>query len=58
MHAAEAAAMAARYGVNHLVLTHLPPDRDLNLSLAEAHREADGVSLQLADDGQRYEVGA
>jgi ribonuclease BN (tRNA processing enzyme) len=57
MHAAEAAAMAARCGVAHLVLTHLPPGRDLNLSLVEAHREADGVKVQLADDGQRYEVG-
>jgi ribonuclease BN (tRNA processing enzyme) len=57
LHAAEAAAIAAKFGVGHLVLTHLPPGRDLNLSLAEAHREASGVTVQLADDGQRYEVG-
>jgi ribonuclease BN (tRNA processing enzyme) len=57
MHAAEAATVASQNGVGHLVLTHLPPGRDLNLSLAEAHREANGVTLQLADDGQRYEVG-
>ena len=58
MHAAEAAEIAVRYGVRNLVLTHLPPRRDLNLSLTEAHREApNGVTLQLADDGRRYEVG-
>ena len=57
LHAAEAAGIAAKCGVARLVLTHLPPGRDLNLSLVEAHREADGLTLSLADDGQRYEVG-
>jgi ribonuclease BN (tRNA processing enzyme) len=58
LHAAEAAEIAARHGVRHLVLTHLPPGRDLNISLVEAHREApDGVTVQLALDGRRYEVG-
>ena len=57
LHAAEAAEIAARNGVSNLVLTHLPPNRDLGLSLTEAHRAANGVTVQLADDGRRYEVG-
>ena len=47
---------AVRNGVRDLVLSHLPPRRDLGLSLQQAHQNAKGVRLQLADDGQRYEV--
>jgi ribonuclease BN (tRNA processing enzyme) len=56
--ASEAAEIAATNGVAHLVLTHLPPARDLGLSLAEAHHTAGGIAVELADDGKTYEVGA
>ena len=56
--AAQAAEIAAGLGVSNLVLSHLPADRDLGLSLAEAHRNAKGVTVQLASDGQKHEVGA
>lgn len=56
MLAGEAAEIALRNGVSHLVLTHLPPRRDLGLSLQQAHTDAQGVRIELADDGQRYEV--
>lgn len=56
MHATDAARIAAQNDVHQLVLTHLPPDRDLGLSIAEAEREAGGVKVQLADDGQVFEV--
>jgi ribonuclease BN (tRNA processing enzyme) len=56
MEAAEAATIALKYNVSHLVLTHLPSRRDLGLTLAQAHREAEGLRIELADDGHRYEV--
>lgn len=56
MLASEAAEIAARNNVAHLVLTHLPPSRDLGLSLQQAHASAEGVKIELADDGKRYEV--
>jgi ribonuclease BN (tRNA processing enzyme) len=58
MSASQAAGLAARVGAAQLLLTHLPPGRDLGLSLAQAHAAGDGVPIQLADDGQRFEVGA
>lgn len=58
MSASQAAEAASNLEVKHLVLTHLPVGRDLGLSLAEAHRDAKGVTVQLADDGQIFEVGA
>jgi ribonuclease BN (tRNA processing enzyme) len=57
MSAAEAATIAGRVDVTDLLLTHLPPGRDLALSLAEADREGMGLRIQLAADGQRHEVG-
>ncbi|MFP5297626.1 MAG: MBL fold metallo-hydrolase [Actinomycetota bacterium] len=56
MLAGQAAQIASRNGVMHLVLTHLPPSRDLGLSLQQAHTDAEGVRIELADDGRRYEV--
>ena len=56
--AAQAAEIAAGLGVSNLILSHLPAGRDLGLSLAEAHRNAKGVTVQLAADGQSHEVGA
>lgn len=58
MSAAEAATIAGRVDATRLLLTHLPPGRDLALSLAEADREGMGLPIQLAADGQRFEVGA
>ena len=55
--ASEAADIAVRVGAAHLVLTHLPPGRDLGLTLAEAHKTAKGTAVELADDGNVYEVG-
>jgi len=56
-HASRAAEIAASLGVKHLLLTHLPPARDLGLSLTEAHKASSKVKLELANDGQRFEVG-
>lgn len=56
MSAAQAGAAAARCGVRHLVLTHLPPQRDVSVSLAEARRTAGDCDVTLAYDGLRIEV--
>ncbi len=58
LRASQAARIAADVGVSRLVLTHLPVERDLGLSLAEAQRAAGGLSVQLAADGDVHEVGA
>jgi ribonuclease BN (tRNA processing enzyme) len=57
LRASQAGEFAASAAVGRLVLTHLPPASDLGLSLAEAGAGAEGVSVELADDGKRYEVG-
>ncbi|MFN2594720.1 MAG: MBL fold metallo-hydrolase [Actinomycetota bacterium] len=56
MSAAQAGTVAARCGVKRLVLTHLPPERDLDRSLEEARRTAGACEVQLAFDGLRIEV--
>jgi ribonuclease BN (tRNA processing enzyme) len=58
LRAAQAGRIAREAGVRRLVLTHLPVDRDLDLSLTEARREAGDVPVELAVDGAVYEVGA
>jgi ribonuclease BN (tRNA processing enzyme) len=58
LRASQAGSFAASAGVGRLVLTHLPPASDLGLSLAEADATCEGISLELADDGKVYEVGA
>jgi ribonuclease BN (tRNA processing enzyme) len=58
MSASQAATVAAGVGATRLVLSHLPPGRDLAVSLAEAHAAAEGVPVQLADDNLELEVGA
>lgn len=55
--ATQAATAAARGGAGSLVLTHLPPGRDLGISLTEASKAAGGVKVQLAADGLKVEVG-
>ena len=57
MRASQAGAAAATANVGHLVLTHLPAGRDLGLSVAEAHRNCEGIPVELASDGRRLEVG-
>jgi ribonuclease BN (tRNA processing enzyme) len=57
LRASQAAAIAREIGARKLVLSHLPPGRDLQRSLAEARGVADGADVQLASDGRRLEVG-
>lgn len=56
LRASQAGRIATDAGVRRLVLTHLPVERDLGLSLAEAQRVVDGPSVELAGDGDAYEV--
>lgn len=55
--ASDAARIAARCGVGRLVLTHLRPARDRALSLEQARRAAPDLSIELATDGMKLEVG-
>jgi ribonuclease BN (tRNA processing enzyme) len=57
MRASQAGTVAAQANVGHLLLTHLPSGRDLGLSVAEAHRNCEGIPVELASDGRRIEVG-
>jgi ribonuclease BN (tRNA processing enzyme) len=56
LRASQAAVIATRIGVKRMLLTHLPPDRDLSISVAEAKREAPGLDIDLAEDGMRLEL--
>jgi ribonuclease BN (tRNA processing enzyme) len=56
MSASEAASSAAALGVSHLVLSHLPPGRDLEVSIAEAKGVAGDLEVELAQDGLRLEM--
>jgi ribonuclease BN (tRNA processing enzyme) len=56
MSASAAASVAVGCGVKDLVLSHLPPGRDLQISLAEAGRNGGQMKVQLAEDGLRLEV--
>jgi ribonuclease BN (tRNA processing enzyme) len=56
LRASQAAEIAERVGAERLILTHLPPNRDLALSLAEAEKSSDAAKVQLAADGLRLEV--
>jgi ribonuclease BN (tRNA processing enzyme) len=58
MSAAQAGEAAAQAGAANLVLTHLPPGRDLGLSLSEAHGAAGGTAVQLAADGLKLEIAS
>lgn len=55
--AAQAAELACRVAAGQLVLTHLPPQRDLARSLVEAKEAAGECDVRLAEDGLRLEVG-
>ena len=56
MSASQAGSAAHRVGAKRLILTHLPPGRDLGLSLTEAVRVAGDVETRLGADGLRVEV--
>ena len=56
LRASQAAEIAARVGVDKLVLTHLPPLRDHARSLAEAETVGGDVVVSLAADGLLLEV--
>ena len=58
LRASQAGRIAGDAGVRRLVLTHLPAERDLGLSLAQAQATSNGPSVQLAADGDVFEVGA
>jgi ribonuclease BN (tRNA processing enzyme) len=56
LRASQAAGIARAIGARKLILTHLPPGRDLERSLAEA-RDVAEAEVELASDGRRLEVG-
>lgn len=56
MTAGQAGSAAAGAGAKKLLLTHLPPERDAGLSLAEAHKTSGQAEVQLAADGLRLEL--
>ena len=59
LRASQAGEIARRVGVKKLVLSHLRPGRDYDISLQEAKAAAgDEVRVQLAEDGLKIEVGA
>lgn len=55
--ARQAAEIASKVGVKHLVLTHLAYGRDEGLTLEQAESAAAGISVQIATDNLRIEVG-
>lgn len=56
MTAAQAGKAAARAGAEQLVLTHLPDERDLQVSLTEARGSSGEVNVRLASDNLRIEL--
>ncbi|MGH2697638.1 MAG: MBL fold metallo-hydrolase [Actinomycetota bacterium] len=57
MCASDAGRIAVRSEVGRLVLTHLRPDCDRELSLQQARRAAPGLEVHLASDGMKLELG-
>jgi ribonuclease BN (tRNA processing enzyme) len=57
LRASQAARIASDAEVRRLLLTHLPAERDLGLTLVQAQAVADGPSVELAADGDTHEVG-
>ena len=57
LRASQTGRIADRVGVKRLVLTHLRPGRDHSQTLAEARASADGMDIELAQDGSRLELG-
>ena len=53
---AQAARLGAAAGVGKMVLTHLPPGRDHEVTLSEARGAASDLKLELASDGMHIDV--
>jgi ribonuclease BN (tRNA processing enzyme) len=56
MSASQAGRAAADAAVKRLVLTHLPSERNLQLSLEEARRVAGAIPIELAEDRHTIEI--
>ncbi len=56
LHAGHAGKIAAEQECGRLVLTHLPPGRDLSMSLEQAQSGAADVEVALAEDGMRFDL--
>jgi ribonuclease BN (tRNA processing enzyme) len=56
LRASRAGEIAAEQGCERLILTHLPPGRDLSSSLEQAEAAAGGVPVALAEDRMRITV--
>lgn len=56
LRASSAGEIAAACSAKRLLLTHLPPGRDIGVSVGEARRAAPGLDVQAADEGQLIEV--
>ncbi len=52
----QAGAIAAAVGARKTLLTHLPPEKDHSVTLAEARAAAPSNDIELAEQGRRYEV--
>ncbi len=57
MSASDAGRIAAVLGTDRLMLTHLPPGRDLELSLKQAQGASRDVPVELAQDDRRLRIG-
>lgn len=56
MTAGQAGKVAATAGVGRLVLTHLPDNHDLSVSVLQAQESSDGIEVTLAADSLRLEL--
>lgn len=57
MKASQAGKAAGEAGARRLLLTHLPPHRDLDATLAQARSACGSIPVELAADGRTWEVG-
>jgi ribonuclease BN (tRNA processing enzyme) len=58
LQASQAGKIASSAGVGHLILTHLPPGRNHEVSLTQAQATAGELAVELATDGMKLEVGS
>lgn len=58
MSASQAGAAGDAAGAKKIILTHIPPERDAGLSLAEAHKTSGDSEIQIASDGLKIRVGS
>jgi ribonuclease BN (tRNA processing enzyme) len=56
LRASQAGGIASDLGLKRMLITHLPPNRDLDLSLVEARATSGDCEVQLALDGTTVEV--